>query len=332
MRKAPITSALWGVVLAGLLLVLPGCGPLVLSVEDTVVMDGHDARLVAHVKREHMLGLRTEIERVPVSFRLDGREVGQNLAGEEGRAGVTVPVPENRPATFDVRARAMGKSLDTQGRIFYWHKGRVIIAVDIDHTISETDRDKLLTTNQPETSPPIPGARDTLAALAREYYILYVTARPHFLLEKTRHWLATYHFPVGPVITAPKLSDSIRPAKWKSQVLGNLRQRWPDLLIGIGNRNSDTESYAPNDMLPLIIYSEGEELHYADAIILPDWRALGAFFEVNRDMLRDPGKLREVIEGKVWVLQPIIPLCEPKRNVRSKVLTPAVMERLHEST
>lgn len=310
------------------LVLIGGCGPLVLSVDDTVVMDSQPALLVAHVERQHVLGLRTRIEDVPVRFFLNGKTVGENIAGEGGRAAVTADVPPDHPETFHVQTAAKGRMLEATGRVFYWHKGRVIIAVDIDHTISKTDYDKLLMTNLPQTSPPIPGARDTLAEMSKDYYIVYVTARPRFLLEKTRDWLTAYDFPSGPVVTAPRLSDAIQPAKWKSRILEKLRYNWPDLLIGIGNHNTDAESYAPNNMLPVIIYTTGEELHYADEVVLADWNNVGKFFATNRATLTDPQRLREVIAGEGWLEQPIIPWHDPKRSVKMKVQTGNVVDRL----
>lgn len=314
-----------------LLLLLPGCGPLVLSVDDTVVMDGREARLVAHVGRQHVLGLRTTVERVPVSFSVSNQGISQNIADGDGRAGVTVQLPESGPLTFDVQAKVNGSTCRATGRIFYWHKGRVIIAVDIDHTISQTDYDKLLMTDIPQASPPLPDARETLAVLSKDYYIMYLTARPRFLLEKTRNWLAAYEFPPGPVVTAPKLSDSMQPTKWKSQALEGLRHTWPDVLIGIGNHNSDAESYAPNGMLPVIIYSQGEELHYADEVVLQHWEAVAGFFAANRATLMNPAKLRSVIEGRAWLIQPIIPWHEPKVRLKPKVRPSTVLDGLGES-
>ncbi len=265
---------------------------------------------------------------MPVSLYLGGRKVGENLAGDGGRAAVTVSSPAGRPPVFTVKTGGSGRHLIATGRIFYWHTGQVIIAVDIDNTISRTDYDKLLLTNIPQKSPPVPGARDTLDALSRHYNILYLTARPHFLLEKTRYWLGTYRFPAGPVVTAPRLKDAARPARWKARALDGLRVRWPDLLIGIGNHNADAAAYAYNNMLPVIIYTTGEELHYSNEVVLQDWKNIAEFFKVNREKLSDPSILRKVVEGKKWLLQPIIPWQEAAASPRQKPRPESVLERL----
>ncbi len=301
-----------------LLLAMPGCGPLVLSVDDTVVMNGNPGPFSAYVSREHVFGLRSEIEHVPVAFLVDGRKIGENTADDEGRAGVMTAALEGEPQTCVARAQIRGKTLDATGRVFHWQRGRVIIAVDIDHTISQTNYRKLLLKEQVDISPPIPGARETLEDLAKDYYILYLTARPRFLIEKTRDWLVHYNFPSGPVVAAPSVRDAVRQLGFKRRTLHELRQRWPALLIGIGNQTTDIEAYASSRMLPVIVYNGGEEKHYSDAVVLQDWQFVRGFFDANSQILTSPPKLEKVIDGQLMILQPLVPYEAAKSHHKPK--------------
>ncbi len=301
-----------------LLLGVPGCGPLVLSVDDAVVRNGDPVPLTAYLGREHIFGLRSEIEHGSVTFFIDGRQVGENTVDDEGQAIVTVADLRGTPQAFLAKASAGGKVLEAGGRIFHWPANRVGIAVDIDHTISQTDYRRLIVKERVEVSPPIPGARETLNELAREYNILYLTGRPRFLIEKTRGWLDHYGFPPGPVIAAPGVRDAMRQLKFKQRTLARLRERWPDLLIGIGNRTSDIEAYASNHMLPVIVYSGGEEKHYSDAVVLQDWQFVRRFFDANAQVLTNPRDLENVIRGQMMVQQPLIPYEAAKSHYTPK--------------
>jgi hypothetical protein len=301
---------------------LAGCGPLVLSVNDAVAMKGQPVPFSAYVNREHIFGLRSEIEHVPVSFVVDDRKIGENTADEEGRAAVMADHIEGTPATFQVRARVQGQTLDATGRIFHWQQGRVIVVVDIDHTISQTNYRKLLLKEHVDISSPIPGARETLNEIAKEYYILYLTARPRFLIEKTRAWLDHYSFPAGPVFTAPRVADAIGQLKFKQETLHEMRLRWPDVLIGIGNRTEDIEAYASSGMLPVIVYNGGEEEHYSDAVVLQDWQFVRSFFQANAQTLSQPVSLAKVIEGQQMILQPLIPYGAARSHYKPKVFQP----------
>jgi hypothetical protein len=301
---------------------LTGCGPLVLSVDDAVMADGGHAQLVAYVGREHFLGMRSDIERVPVAFFIQDRKVGENKAGEDGRAAVNIDGIKDETTVFTARARAYGRTLQTTGRIFHWDKGRVILVVDIDHTISQTDFGNLLK-DQVQVSRPVPGARETLAELAKEYHILYLTARPRFLIEKTREWLTRYDFPPGPVAAAPRVWDAMRQLKYKQKALHRWREQWPNLLIGIGNRTSDIEAYASSRMLPVIVFQNGEEKHYSDAVVLQDWQFLRRFFSANHDVLTSPAELVQVIDGQTMILQPLIPFEAARSHYRPMPFEPS---------
>jgi len=80
---------------------------------------------------------------------------------------------------FQVRALAKGRTLDTWAGSSTAERASGY-RVDVDHTISQTDYDKLLMTQPGPDVAAYPWARDTLAAMAKDYYIVYVTARPHF--------------------------------------------------------------------------------------------------------------------------------------------------------
>lgn len=300
-----------------LLLAMPGCGPLMVSVDDTVVMNGKPVPFSAYVSREHFFGLRSEIEHVPVAFLVEGRKIGENTADDEGRAAVMTDSLQGTPRTFLAQARVRGETLEATGRVFHWQEGRVIIAVDIDHTVSQTNYRKLLLKEQVDISPPIPGARETLDDLAKDYYILYLTARPRFLIEKTRGWLTHYDFPPGPVVAAPRVRDAIRQIEFKQRTLRQLRLRWPELLIGIGNQTADIEAYASSRMLPVIVYSGGEEKHYSDAVVLQDWQFVHQFFDANTQALTSPASLEKVIDGQLMILQPLVPYEAAKSHNKS---------------
>lgn len=304
----------WLVVLLG----VAGCGAPVLSVDDTVTMNGGGMPLVAYVGRSHMLGLRSELEHIPVTFFIEGEKIGTNQSDGEGRAAVMVPDMNGSPNAFKARARVGGQSLEATGRIFQWQQGRGIIAVDIDHTISQTNYRRLVLKERVAVSPPVPGARETLAVLAKDYQILYLTARPRFLIEKTREWLAYYGFPPGPVVAAPGVRDAMRQLRFKQTILRQLRERWPDMRIGIGNRESDIDAYAHNRMLPLIIYTDGEQELHSYAVGLINWQVAQQFFEANREILTNPARLDKVIDGRLMLLQPLIPYEAAKSHYKPK--------------
>lgn len=295
---------LWGLTL----LLVGGCAPAILTVDDTVSLDGRAVPLVAYVEREHLLGLRSDLEHIRVSFRAGETDLDTDRTGEYGRAAIDAELSDS-PMSFQATAMVDGRVLERSGRIYHWRRGRVILVVDVDHTISETNYRKLVLKEEIKVSPPIKDSRDALRELADDYYILYLTARPRFLLDKTRGWLKEYSFPEGPVVAAPGLRDAIRAESYKRQTLKHLRQRWPDILIGIGNRPHDLEAYADNEMLPILVRTgqdpDEEATYYPGAVTLYDWRSVRKFFAANRSGLSDSESIKRIIEGKQMLQVPL---------------------------
>jgi hypothetical protein len=287
-----------------------GCAPPLLSVDDSVVIDSKPVTLVAYAERPQMLGLRSDIEGVTVSFLLDGKELRRTDTDDSGRAVVELPLPREGISSFGVRAILDGRELQATGTIFTWKENRPILAVDIDNTICKTEYEDLIFKTQDVESSPIPGSRETLNSLSRDFYIAYVTARPQIYLERTRWWLNNNHFAPGPVMTAPRLRDVIKRKTLKRRMLTGLRRRWPNLLIGIGNNQIDADAYGANGMLALIVNPNVKHAYGLHAIVLGDWASVDRFFETNHEILVNPQDIARVASGEI----PLERYVQPWRN------------------
>lgn len=282
-----------------------GCKAPVLTVDDAVVLPGEKTRLVACVEREPVLGLCKDVEHVRVHFDVGESEIGAAKTDGEGVAEVKHKL---LPGTDNYEARVLvdGRELRTLGHVFTWDKDRVIIAVDIDHTIGQTDYEGLLgSASSEDDSDPIKHSVETLKALASDFQIVYLTGRPRFLIDKTRIWLRQQGFPAGPVITSVRVRDLVNPSEFKRQKLHDLRKSWPKLLIGIGNQPGDAEAYGANEMLTLVLPSKPEQSFGPHAIVFRNWKQVRKFFEANRAVLTNADALHDVIEGKESLLLPV---------------------------
>jgi len=295
--------------LLGLLLgsVSLACDRPVLSVDDAIVTTDGKTTLAARLVREKVLGVRRDVTGIPVAFYIDSQQVGAAHTDADGRAQLRASLHDAAHDRFTATSELDGRMLRTQGCIFPWRKDRITIAVDIDETISQTDYEELILRSRDGASDPFHGANRALRALAEDFQILYLTARPRFLLEKTRRWLAEHDFPPGPVFTAPGLRQAVRQSRFKSRVLARLRAEWPHLLIGIGDREGDADAYGANGMLTLIIHKSPESDHGLHSVYFKSWKDIAEFFDANRELLTDADMLRDVIAGKRMIVRPVLP-------------------------
>jgi hypothetical protein len=287
--------------------IFAGCGVPVLTVEDALALPNGTVKLVAYVEREAPLSLRKKVEHVTVTFCFDDTEIGREQVNGKGCATIEARLPSPDISRFSVSTLADGQKLEAAGEIFRWQAEPVIIAVDIDGTLSHTEYKELILKKEDNESGPIKGARETLCSLTRDYHILYFTARPRMLQSKTRTWLREHEFPPGPMVMAPGLKQMMQPGEYKRRALAALRQNWPNLLIGIGNKKGDAEAYSSRGMLSLIVRQRMDKDVGIHAIHVRDWAALGKFFTANHEVLTDPARLRSVIEGDAMLLQAVQP-------------------------
>ncbi len=125
--------------------------------------------------------------------------------------------------------------------------GTKVVLADIDETLTQSDDELLLQVADGAYDPVEKKGAVALAQAwaAKGYQMIYLTARPHLFRSETRRWLDDHDFPVGPVITAPKLvsGDTARAYKaaWVSRIKVELG--W-DLVAVYGNAASDIDAYA----------------------------------------------------------------------------------------
>lgn len=170
--------------------------------------------------------------------------------------------------------------------------GRVAIALDIDETLAITDYLTLVTGIGRDDSKPYTGALDVIAENRERFDFIYLTSRPQSLFVETREWLSNMGFPPGPVLTSARYVDVFYPLGFKSRMLAAFREGTPNLMIGIGDKVTDSQAYAVNNMLPLIVNPTRRSFH-EKTLRFDDWAALGRFLREHRDVLSDPHRLAE---------------------------------------
>jgi hypothetical protein len=281
------------------------CSTPILAVNDAMEMEDGRTRFVAYAERDAGVSLNG-VEGVEIHFFVDGKEVAAAKSNDRGVAMVVAQV-EKGAERFEAAATFAGVDFRKAGRVVQWQSDRVLIACDIDSTISETSLEALFMEELDLKSKPIPGSVETLQEVAKSFGLIYFTARPRFTLEKTQQWLDAHGYPDAPVLTSLTLKDAIFEAEYKRREIRILREAFPNLLIGFGNTSIDSEGYGSNGMLSLILNPTGETQHGRHSIEFVNWDQIRTFFEVNSELLQDPAKLEAAARGGAMLLVPTLP-------------------------
>ena len=221
-----------------------------ITFEDALGAPGTEAELLVEVER-CLIPFVDPGVRVPVRLALNGADLPEQTT-VRGVARWKIPVEE--PGARPARA-SLGETRcvapDAEATLFAVDPERPIFVCDIDRTISDA-RTLHYVLRSNERIPPIAGARDALHRLSERFQILYLTARDHIFLRKTREWLRLHDFPPAPVILR-------RLRIWSASLRAHKEGRLREILapftgprIGVGDRLGDARAYLAVSATPIL--------------------------------------------------------------------------------
>lgn len=226
-----------------------GCGRPALHCGNTVAIGDRDTFLVALVERGDGL-FAGRLEGIEVSFHAGGEEIARARTDKVGYAIAVGRVPSGT-GEFEAQAAFDGHVMKSQGDVYSWKEGRTILVCDIDGTVSETDVRALLFDQWDTESRPLPGAAETLGSLSKRYNLMFLTGRPVAWRAKTYKWLEDRGFPTAIMVLAPDLRGAANVEQFKARTISMLRKLYPNVLIGIGNAETDSQAYTADGLLAI---------------------------------------------------------------------------------
>ena len=302
MQRPTPQSLLLGVCL----LAAPALGETIINLQDCVAAPDGRTTLVADIREETLLGIAKDVEGESVHFWVAGKEIGAIIGGDDGISILECTLPNDKIETIEATALVDGEKLRTEARVFRWDPARVVVVIDIDDTICKTEFDDVLL-EEKDDSEAHRNSRETLHALTRDYELLYLTARPSYLLEKTRNWLAMRGFPPAPIIVSQRKRDLLNQGRYKKHAIQRMKRAWPNILIGIGDRESDAYAYGKSAMLSIIVGQERDDDFGRHCLHMRNWKTIRRFFDHNRKTLTDPEACRKAVAGEQPLLFTINP-------------------------
>ena len=282
-----------------------------LRASDLLVEAGQEAAVEASLGT----GLRKEgLEGKRIQFFLGERMLGEARTDGGGTATLRWKTPE-KAADYHIRAalnpadQADDKVADADILVAARPKDTTLVVVDLDKTVVQSGFFSVLV----GIAKPMPGAAVVLGRLAKDNTVVYLTHRPDFLAVTSKRWLTENGFPPGPVLTSTMTTLLTGSGPYKMARLAAVKKTFPNILVGIGDKISDSKVYAENGIRPILLlqpdWSEHDPEKFeklADELAaLPDsvqvvgeWREIAAIcFEkatfAKRDMekrLRDAAK------------------------------------------
>jgi hypothetical protein len=228
----------------------------------------------AKLEHRDLLCLRPNMRGYPLCFHAPPfLDCCWARTASKGVATVPLRLPVGGPCPCRVQVLFPGSTHhrpgESVGRVFTWPADSPILVTDVDHTISDLPQ-LLVPFTANEDTPPLPGAVEALQEMSRDYRIVYLTARNHCLYNKTRDWLRLHGFPEGPLFSRGcAATQSV--VTFKREVIADLRKRFPNVAVGVGDRAGDAEAYLANGLKTILINPKKPHKLPPQVVVVGSW-------------------------------------------------------------
>ncbi len=248
---------------------------------DALALPGERVRLRAKVERDGPGFINPDLDGIEIEFlRLNAPEpprdfpdpgapppaeavrAGGAASGKDGVAAIDIDAPAV-PGDHRFWARLRDpnrltlKDAAVPIHLVVMPPDQPIVITDIDNTIARTKLGPLLD-DKPDQVEPLPDAAWVLTALSRGGTIIYITARPSYLTQRTKRWLFTHKFPAGPVFLrdmgAEYRSLNFDEGEFKRAFIADrIRKKWKEIRWGFGNTSNDLLGYCENGIRTILV-------------------------------------------------------------------------------
>lgn len=255
-----------------------------LTVFDQLAVPGETVTLRAKLEHQGKLGINPDLRGYPLRFSCPPLADQEVKTGRDGMATLEVRVPADAKGIYPVKVAFPGSDHhrpdEAAGRLFAWPADSRILVTDVDLTISGLAELKVpFTPNQ--RIPTLPGAVEALTELGKTYRIVYLSARDDALCNRTCSWLCASGFPEGPFFCRDFHLGSKQEA-FKRAFLADLKKRFPNVAVGVGDKPSDAGAYLANGLRTFIINPKDRERLPKEAVVVESWK------EVRERLSKEP--------------------------------------------
>jgi len=148
-----------------------------------------------------------------------------------------------------------------------------ILVCDLDQTLAAVSAMKSAISDAKNINT-LPGARDGIWKLYKNYRVIYLTERDDTFIPRTRAWLRSKKMPPGPVFYWDFWSKSWSSQTFKTKLVSSLRKTLPGLALGIGDTKADAEAYISNGLTAHILIPEPGDDFPEFALTAKKWTKL----------------------------------------------------------
>jgi len=247
-----------------------------LTAEDACALPGGRVRLTARLQRYLLRFVDPPVPDARIEFH-DG-ETLLGSATTDARGFASIEIDAGAPGLRRFRIVSPRAKQDLMVAVL--PADAPILVLDLDHTVADVSPVRFALAENRKVRP-LPGAVEAIQALKGLYSIVYLTARDHSFLSKTRDWLRLTGLPDGPVLIRRRRFWWLTPFAHKLERLAELTKTHRPV-AGVGDLPTDMEAYRRNGMTAYRMDPSGLVPASEGVIRVRSWREAEERLRVGR--------------------------------------------------
>jgi len=214
---------------------------------DVVSKAGEKIFIKCKLETSDILGFSKSGEKI--NFFLDGTCIGSNVTNSQGYAQIEYQFENFSVNQITMKLDRKSLFLANTGKIIagVFDNNKPILICDIDHTVCDTKL-VLFFFRKDTAVPTVKGSVESLIRIAKNYNIIYVTHRDEAIMHRTKKWLEANCYPQGPVFFWEFGHLPFSNEKYKMMIVKSLKERFPNIAAGIGDKRGDIMAYVTNNV------------------------------------------------------------------------------------
>ncbi len=255
-----------------------------LRAEDVLTTPNKPISLKVKLERLKFFPFLSDINKAKIEFYLHDQYLGQAETNANGEATLKLPVDALADGTHVIKAKL--NSLKYQANLAHLivtiiDEETNIVVSDIDHTLADLEFNLDMIKNPISNVKELKNAKITIDKFAKEFQVVYLTARDDYFNYYTKEWLIEKGFVPAPTFFRNRSKLPSDSGLYKEYILMELKLMFKNLLIGFGDKPHDVAAYRKVGMRAYYIGDQTEADIHVDSIRVISWDQIWGHYNQN---------------------------------------------------
>jgi phosphatidate phosphatase PAH1 len=249
--------------------------------EDVLSTPDKNISLKVKLEKLKFFPFFSDINKGLIDFFLGEQFLGSALTNANGEAHVNLEASALSMGTHVIKAKLNSKKFQANHALLIVtiiDEDTPIVVSDIDHTLADLEINLDLLKDPVSNVKELKNAKVTIDKFAKDYQVVYLTARDDIFNYFTKEWLVEKGFVPAPTFFRKRSKLPSDSGLYKEYLLMQMKLQFKNLLVGFGDKPHDVAAYRKVGMRAYYIGDQTEPTIHAESIRVVSWDQIWSHF------------------------------------------------------